>query len=292
MQKTIYFYYLLGSDSVYQEFSRRASGTTVKNLNIDLVSSVKVSFPPLEEQKRIAAILDKADRIRRKRQEAIRLTEELGRSIFLDMFGDPVTNPKGWKVEKLEDFAMIQSGIAKGKKIKSDSSISIPYMRVANVQDGYIDLTEIKELTVSLEDSRKYSLSKGDLLLTEGGDPDKLGRGSVWYGEVDPCIHQNHIFCVKPNPDISKPEFLSKLIGSERGKKYFLRAAKQTTGIATINKTQLRAFPALIPPMELQEAYVSKLESIQSSNIRFSQSYQESENLFNSLLQRAFRGEL
>jgi type I restriction enzyme, S subunit len=268
------------------------TGGTVKFISKATLSSIKVPLPPLEEQKRIAAILDKADRVRRKRQEAIRLTEELGRSIFLDMFGDPVTNPKGWKVEKLEDFAMIQSGIAKGKKIKSDSSVSIPYMRVANVQDGYIDLAEIKELTVSLEDSKKYSLSKGDLLLTEGGDPDKLGRGSVWYGEVDPCIHQNHIFCVRPNLDISKPEFLSKLIGSERGKKYFLRAAKQTTGIATINKTQLRAFPALIPPIELQEAYVSKLKSIQNASIRFSQSYQESDNLFNSLLQRAFRGEL
>jgi type I restriction enzyme, S subunit len=269
-----------------------AVGSTQIHIRTPVFQNLEIPLPPLEEQKRIAAILDKADQVRRKRQEAIRLTEELGRSIFLDMFGDPVTNPKGWDVEKLEDFAMIQSGIAKGKKIKSDFSISIPYMRVANVQDGYIDLTEIKELTVSLEDSKKYSLAKGDLLLTEGGDPDKLGRGSVWYGEVEPCIHQNHIFCVRPNLDISKPEFLSKLIGSERGKKYFLRAAKQTTGIATINKTQLKAFPALIPPIKLQEEYVSKLKSIQNVNIRFSQSCQESENLFNSLLQRAFRGEL
>jgi type I restriction enzyme, S subunit len=269
-----------------------AVGSTQIHIRTPVFQELEIPLPPLEEQKRIAAILDKADRVRRKRQEAIRLTEELGRSLFLDMFGDPVTNSKGWRIEKLEDFAIIQSGVAKGKKIKSDFSISIPYMRVANVQDGYIDLTEIKELTVSLEDSKKYSLSKGDLLLTEGGDPDKLGRGSVWYGEVEPCIHQNHIFCVRPNLDISKPEFLSKLISSERGKKYFLRAAKQTTGIATINKTQLKAFPALIPPIELQEAYVDKLKSIQNVNIRFSKSYQESENLFNSLLKRAFRGEL
>ena len=125
-----YFYYLLGSDSVYQEFSRRASGTTVKNLNIDLVSSVKVSFPPLEEQKRIAAILDKADRVRRKRQEAIRLTEELGRSIFLDMFGDPVTNPKGWEVVKIDQ---IVDAIESGWSPKCDSRIAEPNRPVRNI---------------------------------------------------------------------------------------------------------------------------------------------------------------
>ncbi|MEM8779348.1 MAG: restriction endonuclease subunit S [Cyanobacteria bacterium P01_G01_bin.49] len=119
--------------------------TAIPGVNRDSLYGKKIPLPPLEEQKRIAAILDKADAIRRKRKEAIRLTEELLRSTFLDMFGDPVTNPKGWKVESLENISIVQSGIAKGKKVNPSEAISMPYIRVANVQDGYLNLDEIKE---------------------------------------------------------------------------------------------------------------------------------------------------
>jgi type I restriction enzyme S subunit len=165
-------------------------------------------------------------------------------------------------------------------------------MRVANVQDGYIDLSEIKELEVLPSDVDKYALKQGDLLLTEGGDPDKLGRGAVWYGEIQPCIHQNHIFCVRPNRALAEPEYLSALIGSDRGKRYFLQAAKQTTGIATINKTQLCGFPALLPPLSLQQKYTELVKSIRFTRKHLGYSSEQTDQLFNSLLQRAFRGEL
>ncbi len=194
-----FFLYLLKTPLIQRQLNNKTRGGTQKFVSLKVLRNLLIPFPSLAEQRRIAAILDKADEIRRKRSQAIKLTEELGRSLFLDMFGDPVTNPKGWETETLENFAIIQSGIAKGKKNKTDNLISIPYMRVANVQDGYIDLNEIKELTVTPTDAEKYSLKKGDVLLTEGGDPDKLGRGSVWHGEIEPCIHQNHIFCVRPD---------------------------------------------------------------------------------------------
>ncbi len=130
------------------------------------------------------------------------------------------------------------------------------------------------------------------MLLTEGGNPDKLGRGSVWYGEIQPCIHQNHIFCVRPDRALAEPEYLSALIGSERGKKYFLQAAKQTTGIATINKTQLCGFPALLPPLYLQQKYTQLVKLIRSTRRLLEDKHKQTEQLFTSLLQRAFRGEL
>ncbi|MGA1410088.1 MAG: restriction endonuclease subunit S [Prochlorotrichaceae cyanobacterium] len=287
-----YFYHLLGSKTIYNEFCRRASGTTVKNLNIGLVKDISIPLPPIAEQKRIAAILDKADGIRRKQQEAIRLTEELLRSTFLEMFGDPVTNPKGWRVKRLEEFCTIQSGIAKGRKIDNSQAISVPYLRVANVQDGYLDLSEIKELDVLAADIKRYSLEYGDVLLTEGGDPDKLGRGAVWYGQIESCIHQNHIFAVRPNSSIAEPEYLSAIIGSSYGKRYFLKAAKQTTGIATINKTQLRNFPVLLPPVNLQKKYSSFINSYNQSKNRIENTCGQTQKLFNALLQRAFKGEI
>ena len=208
------------------------------------------------------------------------------------MFGNPVTNPKGWKICELDSFADIQSGIAKGRKINPSEAVSVPYMRVANVQDGYLDLSEIKELEVLQTDVEKYSLRKGDLLLTEGGDPDKLGRGAIWYEEIQPCTHQNHIFCVRPDSGVAEPEYLSTLIGSQYGKRYFLRAAKQTTGIATINKTQLRSFPALLPPLSLQKKYTQAVMSISSTRKHLNLLCTQTDSFFNSLLQRAFRGEL
>jgi type I restriction enzyme S subunit len=269
-----------------------APSTTVPIINKGRFQELEIPLPPLDEQRRIAAILDKADAIRRKRQESIRLTEEFLRATFLEMFGNPVTNPKGWEVARLEDISDIQSGITKGRKLNGQETISVPYMRVANVQDGHISLVEIKEIEATPDEIERYRLYSGDILLTEGGDPDKLGRGAVWQGEITPCIHQNHIFRVRPNLDIALPAFLSTLIGSARGKQYFLGAAKQTTGIASINKTQLSNFPALLPPIELQLEYteiVCKKDMLQQKIAHISALQG---TCFNSLTHRAFRGEL
>lgn len=287
-----FLYYYLRQPHYIELATARSTGANLPRLSPKELAEFTIFIPPLEEQRRIAAILDKADAVRRKRKEAIALTEELLRSAFLDMFGDPVTNPKGWEVHRLDKLAIIQSGIAKGKKNDPSKTISIPYMRVANVQDGYIDINEIKELEVLPTEVNRYALKECDLLLTEGGDPDKLGRGAVWYGEIQPCIHQNHIFCVRSTQTLAEPEYLSALIGSDYGKKYFLRAAKQTTGIATINKTQLSRFPVLLPPLELQHKYTQFIRSLRSTRQHLNKKQEYMDNLFNSLLQRAFRGEL
>ena len=131
-----------------------------------------------------------------------------------------------------------------------------------------------------------------DLLLTEGGDPDKLGRGSLWHSELPLCIHQNHVFRVRLTEPRIDPVYLSWLISSQRGKTYFLRSAKQTTGIASINMTQLRAFPMLIPPIELQRRFAAIVESVEQQKSRQREHLAELDTLFASLQHRAFNGEL
>jgi type I restriction enzyme, S subunit len=117
--------------------------------------------------------------------------------------------------------------------------IELPYLRVANVQDGYLDLSEIKSVAVLKSEVDRFSLQTGDMLMTEGGDFDKLGRGTVWRGQISPCLHQNHIFRVRPTRGAILPDFLASVTASSHGKWYFLVSSKQTTNLATINSTQL-----------------------------------------------------
>ena len=159
--------------------------------------------------------------------------------------------PDGWERVPLSTVATIQSGVAKGKAVNGDA-VSLPYLRVANVQDGYVDLSVIKQITVLRTDVPKYSLKPGDVLFTEGGDFDKLGRGTVWNGEVPECLHQNHIFAVRPKHDILLPHFLAYQASSGYGRHYFQLSSKQSTNLASINSTQLKDFPVLKPPVPEQ----------------------------------------
>jgi type I restriction enzyme S subunit len=157
----------------------------------------------------------------------------------------------GWRTVCLSDVADIASGVAKGRRLEGEI-VTVPYLRVANVQAGHLDLSEIKEIVVLASEVDKYRLLPGDILMTEGGDRDKLGRGTVWRGQLDPCIHQNHVFRVRPAADRLMPEFLNYYLQTPPARAYFLRCAKQTTGIASVNRTQLCGLPVPLPELSEQ----------------------------------------
>lgn len=288
-----YFFHLLGSDFVYAKFTKLAAGATVKNLNIDLVAGVEVNFPPLEEQRRIAAILDQAETLRTQRRATLAQLDTLTQSLFLDIFGDPVANDRGWPDSlTLGEVADIASGVTKGRNLEGKVTRELPYLAVANVQDKSLRLDGIKSIEATEDEIQRYLLRKNDLLLTEGGDPDKLGRGTLWNDELPECIHQNHIFRVRLTTELLTPLFLNWIVGSPRGKKYFLRSAKQTTGIASINMTQLKGFPLLVPPLTLQQTFATRIQAIEALKATHRTALVELDALFASLQQRAFSGEL
>ena len=243
------------------------TGSTFPSVSADYLE--KLAFPPIgiTEQQRIAgqlkaqlAIVEEARQPAQARKaEFSKLRARLTAQAF---DGIHEAHP----VFALRDVAKIASGITLGRRTKETNLISVPYLRVANVQDGQLDLSEVKVIEATPTEIGKWRLRDGDLLLTEGGDLDKLGRGTFWQNELPVCIHQNHIFRVRFSLDQYDPSFVALQVNSGYGKEYFLAHAKKTTGIATINQQVLGSFPLVSPPLQEQWHIAAQLSS-QLANI-------------------------
>lgn len=170
----------------------------------------------------------------------------------------PFELPDGWEWCLFEDVVDIQSGITKGRNLANRKLISIPYLRVANVQRGYLDLSEVKEIEIPEEEKDKYHVIKGDLLITEGGDWDTVGRTTVWCHDWY-IANQNHVFKGRIIGQDIDPYWLETYMNSPYSRDYFASASKQTTNLASINKTQLRGCPVAIPPSSEAEKIMLKL---------------------------------
>lgn len=282
------FYYLWQFHSSGKTSHYQKQTTGIRNLEFKRYLTIPVPVCSIEEQQRIVDQISRAEGIVRLRRQAQQKAAELIPALFADMFGDPVTNPKGWPVSPLSAVSDVISGVAKGRDLAADESVELPYMRVANVKDGRLDLDEVKTILIKKTEVEKLRIVPGDLLMTEGGDPDKLGRAALWCGEIDLCVHQNHIFKVRSHRDRLVPEYLRSLVGSAYGKAYFLSVAKKTTGIASINKTQLSAFPVLLPPLAAQEKFRRQVEAVEGVGALQDAAAKKAEATFRSLLAKAF----
>ena len=263
-----WLFHLLG----HEDLSSLNRATGVPGLNRDDVYALKRPIPPLEEQREIAAVLDSIDEAIERTDEVIAATERLRDALLHDLLtrGLPGrhtewkqvrglgTIPACWDVVRLGDVAIVQTGRAVNRS-KDAGPLEVPYLSVANVKDGYLDLEHVKTMQVSPDALTRYGLRSDDVLFTEGGDADKLGRGTVWRGELAPCLHQNHVFAVRPRDQALLSEFLSACAESHRGKRYFLGAARQTTNLASMNSSQLKNMPLPLPTREEQEALAMAL---------------------------------
>jgi type I restriction enzyme S subunit len=204
--------------------------------------------------------------------------------------------PEGWCWATLHQIAAIKGGLAKGSKRGPEDIVQdVHYLRVANVQRGFLNLEEVSVIDATEEEIRQLLLLPGDVLFNEGGDRDKLGRGWVWSGELPRCIHQNHVFRARP----SLPELNSKIIswyGNTHGQSYFAGEGKQTTNLASISMSKLCKFPVpLIPAAEQEEiarlvsAYLVAIERVRHE---FLNANGNLEGLNRSILAKAFRGDL
>jgi type I restriction enzyme S subunit len=144
---------------------------------------------------------------------------------------------------RLGYVSTIQSGVTvDGKRDFGPDTVTLPYLRVANVQDGRVDLNSVAEIEVSRSVARSAMLKRGDVLMTEGGDLDKLGRGTVWLGEVENCLHQNHVFAVRPDQRKLIPEYLALITRTSYARAYFERTGTKTTNLASTSSSKIRDF--------------------------------------------------
>jgi type I restriction enzyme S subunit len=270
------------------EFQGR--GVTQQNISKSIVEKLEIPLPPLEEQRRIAAILDKADGVRRKRKEAIRLTEELLKSTFLEMFGDPVTNPKGWEIVKLGSLVVGQLNNGIFKK-NHEYGGDTPVVWVKELFSGYtIDCSESRTLTPTDEEVKKFGLTKGDILFCRSSlNREGIGFNNVFDGMDFSALFECHIIRVSLNQRKVNSIFLNYLLRFPGLRKQIIAKANTVT-MSTIGQSEIKKIEFYLPPKELQDKFEIFLRKIATNRTKLEN--KESENLFNSLLQRAFRGEL
>jgi type I restriction enzyme S subunit len=252
-------HHLLRSPAFQEEYFRWGSGIVddLWSTRFSGMKRIMLAVPPLEEQERIADYLDRetaqidtlieaqqrlVETLRERRASAIQ-----ARLIELD-----------GKLTRLKYQANIQTGVT----LSGTGNEGLPewsYLRVANVQNGYVDTTHVKRLRLAESEARPSLLQSGDVLMTEGGDIDKLGRGSYWAGEIEPCLHQNHVFAVRPGADLD-PHFLVFLLDGPVARNYFRSTARKTTNLASTNKWTLGNLPLRLPPIEAQREAVAYLD--------------------------------
>jgi type I restriction enzyme S subunit len=251
--------YYLQSETAKRYFLRTATGLTRFGLSVRSIASLPIPTPPPEEQAAIARILDSVDRAIELTREVIERSRVLNQSLInhllehgLDGQRLKSKRPAHWQIKRVDEVAEVGSGVTLGKDVSGSKYVELPYLRVANVQDGHLDLSVIKTVNVRVDEVDRYRLEPGDVLMTEGGDIDKLGRGTLWEGQLPDCLHQNHIFRVRANRDVLDPRYFALIVESDIAKGYFLRVAKRTTNLASTNKTQVRAFRFPVPPLSEQ----------------------------------------
>lgn len=245
---------------------------------------VGVPVPPRAEQDQIVRYLDwqmsKINRlIAAKRKEIALLKEQKQRKITEVVVHGLKPNvphkdtgiawigsiPAHWHCVALKRCATVKSGITLGKQYPVGTNlVSVPYLRVANVQDGFVNIETVTNLNVTPEEAAQYRLPMGCVLMTEGGDRDKLGRGCVWNGEIENCIHQNHIFAVTVNDKLLLSKWLEYVSACDIGRVYFDVTAIKTTNLACTNASKVMAFPIPLPPRDEQECIINELNRITS----------------------------
>ncbi len=266
--------FFLSQANYFQHILRTRSKQSAQGgVYLGEVATIPIVVPLRAEQFAITSFLDretaKIDALVAKKERLIELLQEKRAALITHAVTkglDPTVPmqdpgiewlgqiPAHWEVKRLKFSADLQTGLTLGKNYTDRKTELRPYLRVANVQDGYLDLKDIAEVICPLDEIQRYELLYGDVLMTEGGDFDKLGRGYLWEDQIEGCLHQNHIFAVRPDHKVLEPRYLAALMTSSHGKDYFTSTSQQTTNLATTNATKLKSFPLLLPPFSEQKS--------------------------------------
>jgi type I restriction enzyme S subunit len=286
-----YFKYLLETPIIKRQLNLEERGGTQKFVSLKALRNILFPFPSLEEQRRLAAILDKADAVRKKRQQAIQLTEELLRATFLDMFGDPVTNPKEWNIVELKTTFERNPQIGTIKPAHSDGKQLV--VRVGEIGNQNVNLQKCGRITLEGKELDNFCCQPGDLLLARAiGSESHLGKASILQSTKQVVVFDSHVMRLRFLPEAVSPVFFLQWLKTKGGRTRFMQEAGRTAVQFNVNAQQISRVQIPLPPIGLQKQFVRFYEKTLKYIGNYEGQQQTIDNLFNSLMHRAFRGEL
>jgi type I restriction enzyme, S subunit len=279
----------LDSFEFRSQISREVTGIAQKNFGPSHLKRIKIALPPLEEQKRIAGILDAADILRAKRREALARLDDLLQSTFLDMFGDPVTNPKGWEEGLIGD--LLESANY-GTSKKADPNLgAYPVLRMNNITySGEWNFTDLKYIDLEEKDLPKHLVHKGQILFNRTNSKELVGKTAV-FRENEPMAFAGYLVRAIMN-DRNDPEYLGAFMNTPQIKKYLQNKCNNIVGMANINAKKFQKIPIPLPPLDLQQRFAEIVSSVEEQKAKMRKHLEQLDDLFASLQQRAFRGDL
>jgi len=287
-----YLYYALLNK--VPEFLNMAAGGAQPNISQTLIKDTKISLPSLEEQKNIAAILDNADALRRKRQQAIDLTDQLLRSVFLDMFGDPVTNPKGWCLHPFSSCVkQIIGGWSSNSIGRPANSNEYGVLKISSVTSGEFKPSENKAVE-NIPDGKKIIIpQQGDLLFSRANTRELVAAMCIVNINVEKLFLPDKLWRIDLNKTIATNEYIKCLFSHSEFKNRLCKKATGTSGsMLNISKGKLIEHILPLPPISLQKEFSNIYRKLQYERKQYYLALDYTESLFVSLSQRLFSGKL
>ena len=285
-----YIYYYFKSTYGQNALKSISSGTSMLKFNKTQLKTLPLPIPNLDIQKKIVDALDKAQELIDKRKEQIEQLDELVKSRFIEMFGDPVKNFKGWDIIKLKEITLLANNGLSRRGFNDDGNI---VLRLVELQDGYIDYSNPNKIKLTESEENRYLLNDGDFLFARvNGNPDYVGRCAYFKDIGEPVYHNDHIIRVRLNNEVVNNDYLSTILNSSYGKLQIKDKLKTSAGQYTINQNGISEIKIPIPPMELQNQFADFVNQVDKLKFEMVKSLKELEENFNSLMQKAFKGEL
>ena len=269
------------------DLTRFNKSAAVPGLNREDAYEKRIVFPPLPEQRRIAAQLEAADRLRRTRRYTLELSDSFLPATFRQLFGDPVKNPKGWPVVTVEEAGVVQLGRQRAPKYKT-GKYRKPYIRVANVYENEIDLSDLLHMDFGPSDYPAYKLEYGDILLNEGQSTELVGRPAMWRCEIPDCCFQNTLVRFQANRKICDPSYALWLFIRYLKAGEFAKVSSKTSSVAHLGAQRFAEMKFPLPPLANQQHFATLVTQHERLRATQRESLRQAEHLFQALLHRAF----
>lgn len=259
------------------------------SISLEAVGNVEIELPSHDEQKRIAAILDKADRLRRQRRFAQTLSDSFLQSVFIKMFGDPVSNPMNWEECKVGDV-VAYSEYGTSEKSNNEKR-GCPILGMGNISySGEIDLSSLSYVELTSKEYKKLKLEKDDIIFNRTNSTELVGKVASWNSKIDAAI-ASYLVKLKLKKN-TLPNYFVRLLNTPHYKRIFRERCKKAVGQSNVSPTLLKEFPMIVPPLPLQEKFAEIVQKFERVRRQQREATRQAEHLFQTLLHRAFRGEL